>query len=480
MRRYRSSKIVATLGPSSSSPEMIEKLFQSGVDVFRLNFSHGTHEGHQRNYEIIRALEKKYDRPIGILQDLQGPKLRVGRFRDGKIKLETGASFLLDLKSEEGNASRVNLPHPEIFQVLESGAELLLDDGKIRLRVETCDLHSARATVTVGGELSNNKGVNLPGVRLPLSPITQKDRIDLEFGLNLGVDFVALSFVQHPDDMREARRLIADRAFLVAKLEKPSAIDHLDEIVELSDGIMIARGDLGVEMMPEDVPSIQRQIIRTCRKRGKPVIVATQMLDSMVHAPTPTRAEASDVATAVYDGVDAVMLSAESASGDFPIESVEMMNRIITRVEKDPLYRTMIDTSRTPSDPTPSDAITAAARHVAATIFANAIVTLTTSGSTTLRAARERPVAPILGLTPLINIARQLTLVWGTHPVKVDQISSFDQTIDRVCEIVLKDGFADKGDDVIITAGAQFGKENKKMFQSGTTRALRIVTVGEE
>jgi pyruvate kinase len=336
MRRKRKVKIIATLGPSSAGPAMIRKLFEAGADVFRLNFSHGSHDDHRRNFEAIRALEDEVGHPIGVLMDLQGPKLRVGQFASGRIELTAGTRFRLDLDAAPGDAARAPLPHPEVFAALTPGTELLLDDGKLRLRVESCGPDHAETEVVTGGPLSDRKGVNVPGVVLPISPLTDKDRADLKFGLDLGADWVGLSFVQRPDDVDEARRLIGDRAAILIKIEKPAAIAHLSELIERADAAMVARGDLGVEMAPEEVPGRQKEIIRACRLAGKPVVVATQMLESMVHAPAPTRAEASDVATAVYDGADAIMLSAETAAGDYPVESVDMMDRIAISTESDP------------------------------------------------------------------------------------------------------------------------------------------------
>ena len=470
MRRKRSTRIVATLGPATSTAERIEALYEAGVDVFRLNFSHGSHEDHRARVQTIRALEQRTGRPMSIMLDLQGPKLRVGKFRDGKALLVTGARFRLDLGSEPGDETRAPLPHPEIFAAVESGAELLLDDGRIRLRVLECGRDHCTAEVVTGGMLSDRKGVNVPGVVLPLSPFTEKDRRDLTFGLDLGVDWVALSFVQRPDDIAEGRRLIAGRAALLAKLEKPAAIERLEEIVELCDAIMVARGDLGVEMPPEDVPALQKRIIRACRTAGKPVIVATQMLDSMVNAPAPTRAEASDVATAVYDGTDAVMLSAETASGNYPIESVQMMNRIIRRTESDPFYRHIMDAEHAEPEATAADAITAAARQVAETIGATAIVTYTTSGSTTLRASRERPKVPILCLTPSTPTSRRLSLAWGVHTVPGMDATSFADMVEKACSTALAQDFAKPGNRVVITAGVPFGTP-------GATNILRIAWV---
>jgi pyruvate kinase len=472
MRRQRSTKIVATLGPASSTPDRIEALFRAGVDVFRLNFSHGSHEDHRTRVQTIRALEQTVGRPISILLDLQGPKLRVGTFRDGKVTLAAGTEFRLDLDKAPGDDKRASLPHPEIFAVIGTGADLLLDDGRLRLRVKQHGSDHCITEVITGGVLSDRKGVNVPGVVLPLSPLTDKDRRDLAFGLDLGVDWVALSFVQRPEDIAEGRRLIAGRASLLAKLEKPAAIDRLDEIVELCDAIMVARGDLGVEMPPEDVPALQKRIIRACRVEGKPVIVATQMLDSMVNAPAPTRAEASDVATAVYDGADAVMLSAETASGNYPIEAVTMMNRIVSRTERDPLYRRLMDTDHAEPEATTADAITAAARQIAHTIKATAIVTYTTSGSTTLRAARERPDVPILCLTQKLETARRLSLCWGVHAVVTEDINNFQEMVAKAVAVARHEDFAKPGDRLIVTAGVPFGTP-------GATNILRIAWVGD-
>jgi pyruvate kinase len=472
MRRQRSTKIVATLGPATSTPERIEALFHAGVDVFRLNFSHGSHEDHRDRVQVIRAIEQKVGRPISILLDLQGPKLRVGTFRDGKVMLTAGAEFRLDLDKAPGDDKRAPLPHPEIFAVLEVNAELLLDDGRIRLRVKHAARDHCVCEVVTGGALSDRKGVNVPGVVLPLSPLTDKDRRDLAFGLDLGVDWVALSFVQRPDDIAEGRRLIAGRAALLAKLEKPAAIDRLDEIVQLCDAIMVARGDLGVEMPPEDVPALQKRILRSCRSEGKPVIVATQMLDSMVNAPAPTRAEASDVATAVYDGADAVMLSAETASGSYPIEAVKMMNRIIRRTEQDPLYRRLMDADHAEPEATSADAITAAARQIAHTIKAAVIVTYTTSGSTTLRAARERPDVPILCLTQRVATARRQSLCWGVHSVVTEDINNFQDMVAKAVMVARQEEFAKPGDRLVVTAGVPFGTP-------GATNILRIAWVGD-
>lgn len=470
IRRSRSTKIVATLGPGTSSPEQIRALFEAGVDVFRLNFSHGVQEDHGTRLDILRGLEKQAGRPICVMADLQGPKLRVGRFADGPIKLSPGMRFRLDLSDEPGDETRVKLPHPEIFEALTPDTDLLLDDGRVRLRVLSCGPDHAETEVVTGTQLSDRKGVNVPNVLLPLSPLTAKDRDDLRYALDIGVDWVALSFVQRPEDVAEARRLIANRAALLVKLEKPSAIAHLDELIEMADGIMVARGDLGVEMPAEDVPSIQKRIVRESRMAGKPVIVATQMLESMVGSPAPTRAEASDVATAVYDGADAVMLSAETATGAYPIEAVSIMDRIARRVEHDPLYRAIMDAQHPDPQRTSADAITAAARQVAHTVSAACIVTYTTSGSTALRAVRERPDVPILCLTSRLETARRLVLSYGVHSVNTGDVSTFAEMVQKASRIAYQDGLATEGQRLVITAGIPFGTP-------GNTNVLRIAWV---
>src|SRR5579884_1629536 len=470
MRRRRSAKIVATLGPASAQPDRIRALFEAGVDVFRLNFSHGTHDQHRASFAAIRQIEAETGRPIGILADLQGPKLRVGDFGDGKIELRRGARFRLDLDPSPGDAERAPLPHPEIFQALKAGTDLLLDDGKLRLRVLRCGADFAETEVLVGGALSNHKGVNVPQVVLPISAITEKDRADLSFALEQGADWVALSFVQRPDDVAEGRKLIGNAAGLMVKLEKPAAIGKLDEIIELSDALMVARGDLGVEMPPEDVPSVQKQVIHACRVAGKPVIVATQMLESMVGAPTPTRAEASDVATAVYEGADAVMLSAETAVGQYPVEAAAMMDRIARRVQHDPLYFAELEATRMAPEHTASDAISAAACQVAETLGAAAIVSFTFSGATALRAARERPAAPILAMTPNLATARRLALLWGAHCVHSPDITSFNDMVKKAVRAAQREGIAGPGQRIVITAGVPFGTP-------GATNILRIAWI---
>ncbi|HXP30998.1 MAG TPA: pyruvate kinase [Stellaceae bacterium] len=472
MRRQRSAKIVATLGPASSTPEMIEALFNAGVDVFRLNFSHGKPEEHRARYDAIRTLEKRLGRPIGIMADLQGPKLRVGTFAEGKVKLVAGRRFRLDLAKTPGDAKRAPLPHPEVFEALEPGTDLLLDDGNIRLKVEKCGKDFAETVIVTGGDLSDRKGVNVPNVVLAVSPLTAKDRADLAFALGLGVDWIALSFVQRPEDVAEGRKLVAGRAGVLVKLEKPAAIQRLDGIIELADAVMVARGDLGVEMPPEEVPPVQRHIVRASRIAGKPVVVATQMLESMVRVPVPTRAEASDVATAVYEGADAVMLSAETAAGSYPLEAVTIMDRIIRRVQADPDYFAGLQSGAAAPEHTASDAISAAARQVAHTIGAAAILSYTTSGATALRAARERPEVPILALTSNPGTARRLALVWGLHCVQARDVTNFTEMVQRATSTAHREGFAKRGDRIVITAGVPFGTP-------GATNILRIAWIEE-
>ncbi|HEV7996548.1 MAG TPA: pyruvate kinase [Stellaceae bacterium] len=468
--RRRSAKIVATLGPSSSTPEQIRALFEAGVDVFRLNFSHGTHQEHLARFEAIRRVEHASGRPIAILADLQGPKLRLGTFETGRIELAAGARLRLDLDPRPGDQARAPLPHPEIFAALQPGTDLLLDDGKVRLETESCGPGFAETLCRVGGPLSDRKGVNVPNAVLPLSAITEKDRADLAFALDHGADWIAFSFVQRPDDVAEGRKLVAGRAGVMVKLEKPAAIERLAEIIELADGLMVARGDLGVEMPPEDVPSVQKQVVHACRLAGKPVIVATQMLESMIASPTPTRAEASDVATAVYEGADAVMLSAETAAGRYPIESVAMMNRIACRVQRDPLYFPMLESTRIEHEHTAPDAISAAACQVAGTVGAAAIVSYTTSGATALRAARERPGVPILVLTSNLGTARRLAVLWGAHCVHTSDVKSFADMVQKAVRIAHREEIAQAGQRVVVTAGVPFGTP-------GATNVLRIAWV---
>ncbi len=453
MRRSRQTKIVATVGPASDTEAALSSLVQAGADVLRFNFSHGTHEEHAARLDIVRSLEDRFSRPIGVFADLQGPKLRVGRFATGQVLLEKGQQFRLDLSEEPGTTDRAPLRHPEVFAALRPGASLLLDDGRLRLDVGSCGPDHANTTVVVGGPLSDHKGVNLPNVLLDVSPLTEKDRRDLDFALSIGIEMIALSFVQRPEDVEEAKRLIDGRAYLISKLEKPSAVEHLDEIIHLSNGVMVARGDLGVELPPETVPAIQKRIIRASRKAGKPVIVATQMLDSMVRSPTPTRAEASDVANAVNEGADAVMLSAETAVGDHPATVVDMMHRIIIQTEQDPAFPDLLDACLALPQHTTVDTITESARRAAAALPAAAIVTITASGRTALRAARKRPSVPILGLTPSLRVARALCCVWGVKPFAIEELDDFGQMAAIAIREALKRGYAHSGDYLVLTAG---------------------------
>lgn len=472
--RTRKVRVLATLGPASRSPEMIEKLIRSGADAFRVNMSHGIHADHAPVIAAIRGLERALVRPTTILADLQGPKLRVGTFAEGKVKLETGQAFRLDHDLTPGDARRVCLPHREIFLALREGARLLLDDGKLVLRVtEMTDDHIG-TEVVVGGTLSDRKGVNVPDVVVPLPALTDKDRQDLAFALDQGVDWVALSFVQRPEDLAEARKLIGGRAALLAKIEKPAALERLDEIMELADAVMVARGDLGVELPPEAVPPAQKRIVETARRMGKPVVVATQMLESMIVTPTPTRAEVSDVATAIYDGADAVMLSAESAAGAWPVESVAMMDAIARSVEADPGYFARLHFTETKSDPTTADALADAAREIAITVGAKAIVCFTSSGSTARRVSRERPSVPLLVLTPKADTARRMGIVWGTHAVQTRDVKDFEEMVAKSKRMALRHQLAGAGDRIIIMAGVPFGTP-------GSTNVLHVVRLsGDE
>jgi pyruvate kinase len=457
MIRTRRTRIVCTLGPASRGLERIEALARAGADVFRLNFSHGAHADHQAAMAEVRAAELAVERPLGVLADLQGPKFRLGQFKDGFVHVEAGQLFRLDLDSALGDATRVGVPHPEILAALKPGNLVLVDDGKVRLRVETADGHSAMTVVEAGDELSNSKGLGVPGVRIGMPALTEKDRRDLAFALRLGVDWIALSFVQHPQDMAELRRLVDGRSAVMAKIEKPSALDHLDEILDLSDGLMVARGDLGVELPPEEVPIVQRNIVRAARARGVPVVVATQMLDSMTHSPSPTRAEVSDVANAVYEGADALMLSGETAAGDYPIESAAMMDRIISRVERDPAWPQLLDAQRGGFEDADTDALVAAARRAADATSTACLVAYTATGATARRLARERPLQPVLALTPNVRTAHRLCLVWGLEPRVAVDPRSMEEMTDEAVEIAVALGMAKPGGRILIAAGTPFG-----------------------
>jgi pyruvate kinase len=451
---------------------MMRALFEAGADVFRVNMSHATPESLREAHAIVRKLEKEFSRPIGILIDLQGPKLRIGNFDSGAIRLTEGDVVSFVRRESVGGLGHVHLPHPEIFQAVEPGHTLLLDDGKFRLRVVEVSDVRIDAKVLTGGMLASRKGISLPDTVLPLGAMTDKDRIDLEDALSLGVAWIALSFVQRAHDIAEARKLVRGRASIMAKIEKPAALLQLKEIIDLADGIMVARGDLGVEMPVEKVPGLQKQITRAARNAGKPVVVATQMLESMILAPVPTRAEVSDVATAVFEGADAVMLSAESAVGKFPVEAVATMNRVAMEVERDPLYEAIIHAQRIQAEATGADAISAAARTIAGTLNLAAIVCYTASGATSLRAARERPQQPILALTPVPTTARKLAVVWGLHCVLTEDPRDLDDMVAKACRIAYEEGFAAPGQRVIISAGVPLGTP-------GATNMLRVANVGD-
>ncbi|GAB1716814.1 MAG: pyruvate kinase [Nitrobacter sp.] len=473
MRRLRRIKILATLGPASSDSAMVRRLFEAGADVFRINMSHTTHDKMRELVATIRNVEGSYGRPIGILVDLQGPKLRLGSFADGPVQLNNGDTFVLDSDKTPGDKTRVHLPHPEILTALRPGHTLLLDDGKVRLIAEETTSERAVTRVVVGGRMSDRKGVSLPDTDLPVSAMTQKDRSDLDAALEAGVDWIALSFVQRADDVAEAKKMIRGRASVMAKIEKPQAIDRLPEILEMADALMVARGDLGVELPLEQVPSLQKQMTRMARRAGKPVVIATQMLESMIQSPVPTRAEVSDVATAVYEGADAIMLSAESAAGKYPVEAISTMNRIAEEVERDPIYRGVLNAQRAEPEPTVGDAIADAARQIAETLDLSAIICWTSSGSTALRMARERPKLPVVAITPNLATGRKLAVAWGVHCVVAEDAHDQDDMVDRAGSIAFRDGFAKAGQRIIIVAGVPLGTP-------GATNMVRIAFVGPD
>ncbi len=473
MKRDRNVKIVATLGPASNDYEMIRALHEAGADVFRLNMSHGEHSEIAERHKIIRQIEEDLNSPIAILADLQGPKLRVGTFANGEEELVEGASFRLDLDEADGDATRVRLPHKEIFDALEPGAHLLVNDGKIKLRVKDCGATFADCEVIVGGTISNRKGVNVPDVVLPLAALSEKDRKDLEFVCELGVDWLALSFVQRPADVEEARELAKGRAAILSKIEKPAAVKAFDDILEVSDGIMVARGDLGVELPVQNVPPIQKQLVRKCRTAAKPVIVATQMLESMIESPMPTRAEVSDVATAIYEGTDAIMLSAESAAGSYPIEAVTTMNNVAMEVESDPTYTNIIEASRVAERTTVADGIVAASREIAETTDIKAICCFSQSGTTALLVSRERPRVPIVALTSYVGTARRLSLSWGCSCAVVGQVTRFKEAVLAAVRASIAQGMVSKEDKVVVTAGVPFNTP-------GSTNILRVAPCDEK
>jgi len=472
MRRNRRVKILATLGPASSAPDVIESYFLAGVDVFRINMSHSSFDMVRGLHSAVRAAEMKHGRPIGILADLQGPKFRVGKLAGDRVELKNGQTYIFDTQEQEGDDQRVFLPHSQIFDGVEAGHTLLLDDGKIRMRVIEVAPSRIAAEVMVGGPLASRKGISMPDTILPINPLTDKDKADLDFVLKLGVDWVGLSFVQRGEDVALARRMIGQGAAIMSKIEKPSAIADLDQIIAQSDALMVARGDLGVEMPVERVPGLQKQITRKARAAGKPVVIATQMLESMINSPVPTRAEVSDVATAVFDGADAIMLSAESAVGKYPIEAIGMMDRIAIEAEADPTYDVLVHATSTPPQETAADAIAAATHAVADTLKLSAIICFTATGSTALRVARERPGLPVIGLTPVVATARRLAAVWGVHCVLTSDPENLADMVKKACRIAFEEGFVRAGSGVIITAGVPLGSP-------GTTNMVRIAYVNE-
>lgn len=473
MRRMRRVKIVATLGPASQDEKTIEDLARAGADVFRINMSHASHELLHQTCERIRAVEARINHPLGVLVDLQGPKLRVATFAGGSAQLAAGQTFVLDSTDAPGNSQRVYLPHPEIIESVSVGDRLLLDDGKLQLKATRVGNGAIETEVIYGGKLSDRKGVSLPDTLLPVGALTEKDHEDLLEGLKCDADWIALSFVQRPEDIIDVRKIVQGRAGVMAKIEKPQAIDRLEEIIKLCDAFMVARGDLGVELPLETVPGLQKKMIRMARRFGKPVVVATQMLESMITSPVPTRAEVSDVSIAVFEGADAVMLSAESASGQYPVEAVTMMNRVAVAVENDTNYRGIIRAQATEPEATAADAISAATRQVAETLDLAAIVTYTSSGSTGIRAARERPAKPIIALSPNLRTIRRLSVVWGIHCVQTEDAASLEDMVDRACIIAYQEGFARPGDRIAITAGVPLGTP-------GATNMLRIAFVRQD
>jgi pyruvate kinase len=473
MRRQRRTKLVATLGPASSSRAVIDRLFAAGADVFRINMSHTAHEKMRELVGAIRAVEAERNRPIGILVDLQGPKLRLGSFKNDSAEIDAGQDFILDTDPASGDSTRVNLPHVEIFAAIKPGDTLLIDDGKLRLTATETGAQRIVARVDVGGKVSNRKGVSLPNTVVPVAALAPKDIADLEAALDAGVDWVALSFIQRPEDIAEAKKITRGRAAVMAKIEKPQAVARLADILDVADALMVARGDLGVEMPLEEVPGVQKDMTRACRRAGKPIVVATQMLESMIGSPVPTRAEVSDVATAIFDGADAVMLSAESASGQYPVEAVATMNRIAEAVEGDGIYLPSLHVLHTEPEATGADAIAAAARQVAETLDLSAIVCWTSSGATGLRLSRERPKPPIVAISPIVAAGRKLSLAWGIHSVIAEDARDQDDMVERACQIAFKDGFAKAGQRVVVVAGLPLGTP-------GATNMIRVAFVGQE
>ena len=468
--RNRLCKIVATVGPASSSPSMLRLIHNAGVDIFRLNMSHGDHDKLRGVVTAIREFEKETERPVAIFADLQGPKIRTGAFANDSIELKYGGEYRLILASESNDPDTIPIPHQELLDVLDVGDILKLDDGKLQITIIENTKRHLVARADTPGTLSSRKGINVPGRSLPISAMTEKDREDLHFALDIGVDYIALSFVQRPEDVAEARDLIHGKAGIISKIEKPSAVERLSEIIDLSDAIMVARGDLGVECAPEDVPLIQRRIIRDCRAAGKPVIVATHMLESMVESIAPTRAEASDVSTAVYQGADAVMLSAETAVGRHPPTAVAIMDRIIAATEKDDESGSYKNTARGEDGYTTADAITLSARRIAEVLECTLAIAYTKTGSTARRLSRDRPHCRVIAATPQEDVARQLALYWGVQPVVTEDISHFHEMVEKADGLAKANGGKD-GERIIIIAGYPFGRRGK-------TNTLKISRIG--
>jgi pyruvate kinase len=472
--RRRNVKVLATLGPASATPEQMRALYEAGADAFRINMSHGTAAERAQLFAAVRGLEPLLGRPMTILADLQGPKIRIGRFAGTRIELEPGQRFRLDLDPAPGDVRRVEVPHPEVLGVLAPGHRLLLDDGKVQLNVTAVGDGWAETQVVTAGPLSNNKGLNVPDTLVPTAALTPKDRTDLAQALELGADWIALSFVQRPEDVAEARTLIGGRAALMSKIEKPAALKAIEPILELSDAIMVARGDLGVELPPQLVPGAQKALVAAARRAGKPVVVATQMLESMIQSPSPTRAEVSDVANAIYDGVDAVMLSAESAAGRYPLEAVAMMDSIACEVERDEAWAKQMGFAETTPEPTTADAMCAAARSIQNVVSARAVVCFTRSGSTARRVARERIPVPTLVLTPIQATARRLGLTWGLHAVQTRDVTGFEEMVAKAKRMALRHKVGEAGDRLVLVAGVPFGVP-------GSTNVLHVARLqGDE
>ncbi len=468
----RRAKIVCTLGPATSSPEQIRTLVDAGMDVARLNMSHGSHEDHARSYRLVREASDAKGHGVGIFADLQGPKIRLETFAEGRVMLEVGQTWTITVRDVPGDAVICGTTYKGLPGDVAPGDPILIDDGKIRLRVTEVNETDVTTEVIVGGPVSNNKGINLPGVAVSVPALSEKDIKDLRFALHLAVDFIALSFVRSAADADDVRRIMHEEGVLVpliAKIEKPQAIENLDEIIKAFDGFMVARGDLGVECPLEDVPFLQKRVVDKARRNAKPVIVATQMLESMIVNPAPTRAEASDVANAVLDGADAVMLSGETSVGAYPFEAVRTMARIITSTENHAL-KSMAAIDWQPR--TPGGVIAKAAAEVAERIGASYLVAFTQSGDSARRLARYRGSIPVLAFTPEAMVRSQLSLTWGVETFLTQMVEHTDEMVRQVDEALLQIGRVKEGERVVIIAGSPPGIP-------GSTNALRIHTMGD-